>query len=152
MTDTRGRTERQTEVAQARRRRDDTTIDGGQRLKLAIPPEVKAQLEREGRTPRWINDEGNRLVQMTKYDDYDPVDGVEPVYVGTTKEGKPMKAHLHSKPTDFIKEDEAKREGRRAETERAMLRGKVEGNPTAGAEGFYADDANEIQRGGRRSP
>jgi hypothetical protein len=51
MTDVRGRADRQTEVRQERRRRSDTTIDGGQRLKLAIPPEVEARLKAEGARP-----------------------------------------------------------------------------------------------------
>jgi hypothetical protein len=102
MTEVRTRADRTTEEATQRRRRDDTTIDGAQRLKLAIPPEVEARLKEEKRTPRWINDEGNRIHNMTKLDDYDRVEGVEPEVVGTTKEGQPIKAYLHSKPDAFI--------------------------------------------------
>lgn len=156
MTDTLSlRTERKDQVAQQRRRRSDTTIDGGQRLKLAIPPEIEARLKEEGRTPRWINDEGNRMVQMTKYDDYDPVDGIEPVPVGTTKEGKPIIAILHSKPTAFIEEDRAKKDEPRREMERALLRGKVPGDSHGHDEKYsqgYVDEASQITHGGRRSP
>lgn len=155
MTETRGRADRQTQERQERRRRRPDTIDGSQALKLAIPPDVKARLEREGRTPRWINDEGNRLVQLTKYDDYDPVEGVEPVYVGTTKDGKPIKAHLHSKPNDFIREDQIKKDQRRREIEKAMLRGKVPGDPHSHDEKYssgYVDEASKITRGGLGSP
>lgn len=146
------RTARKDEVGQERRRRSDTTIDGSGRLKLAIPPEIAARLEAEGRAPRWINDEGNNMVQKTKYDDYDKVPGVAPSLVGTGKDGKPIKAHLCSKPTRFIEEDKAKAEAVRKETERALLRGKVPNDPTAGSESFYADPANKIQHGERRSP
>ena len=150
MTDARGRVDRRTEEAQVRRRRDDTTIDGGQRLKLAIPPEVAARLKREGRTARWINDEGNRIHNLTKLDDYDRVDGVEPVHAGRDKEtGQPIKAYLHSKPNAFIEEDQAKAESRRRETERALLRGKNPVDPIAGDASFYADDANSILKGRR---
>jgi hypothetical protein len=155
MTEARVRADRQTQERTERRRRSDVNIDGGQRLKLAIPPEVEARLKAEGRTPRWVNDEGNRIVNLTKYDDYDPVHGVEPVYVGTTKEGKPIKAHLHSKPTDFIKEDGAKREARRRETEKAMLRGKVPGDSHGHNDTYssgYVDEASKIQRGGLGPP
>ena len=152
MTDSRGRADRQTEVRQERRRRSDTTIDGGQRLKLAIPPEVEARLKEEGRTPRWVNDDGNRMHNLTKLDDYDKVEGVEPRVVGTTKEGKPINAHLCSKPSAFIREDQEKLDARRRETEAALLRGKNPNDPITGDEAFYADTANQIHHGGRRSP
>jgi hypothetical protein len=155
MTEARGRADRQTEERAERKRRRPETLDGSQALKLAIPPDVQARLKAEGRTPRWINDDGNRLVQLTKYDDYDPVDGVEPVYVGATKEGKPIKARLHSKPNEFIREDRAKRDVRRREVEQAMLRGKVPGE-THSHDGKYStgyvDEASKITHGGLGSP
>jgi hypothetical protein len=152
MTDTRGREARQNEERRERRRRTDTTIDGGQRLKLAIPPEIEAKLKAEHRTPRWVNDEGNRMHQMTNLDDYDRVEGVEPRVVGTSKEGKPIKAYLCSKRDDFIAEDREKMDRPRRETEKALLRGKLPNDPTAGNDSFYADEANKITRGGRGSP
>lgn len=152
MTEQRARVDRQTEERHQRRRRDDTTIDGSQRLKLSIPPEVAARLEAEGRQPRWINDEANRIHNMTKLDDYDRVDGVEPVVVGTTKEGAPIKAYLHSKPKAFIAEDQEKLDVSRRATEAALLRGKNPQDPITGDDSFYADQANAISHGGRRSP
>lgn len=152
MTEARGRTARHDEVRQERRRRSDTTIDGGQRLNLAIPPEVEARLKADGRTPRWINDEGNRMYNLTKRDDYDKVAGVPPVPVISARDGKPIKAHLCSKPTAFIEEDKAKMDAPRREMERALMRGKNPNDPTAGSESFYADPANRIQHGDRSSP
>lgn len=152
MTETRMRADRKTEEGEQRRRRSDTTIDGSQRLKLAVPAEVTARLHAEGRQARWINDEGNRIHNLTKLDDYDRVDGVEPVVVGTTKEGAPIKSYLHSKPIDFVREDQDKLEAKRRETENALLRGKNPTDPISGDASFYADEANSIQRGGRRSP
>lgn len=151
MTDVRERADRKTEEAAQRRRRSDTTIDGSQRLKLAIPEEVAARLKAEGRSPRWINDEGNRIHNLTKLDDYDRVDGVEPVTVGSTKEGKPIKAYLHSKPTEFIREDREKADAKRREFEEALARGKNPNpnDPIAGDDSFYADEANSIRRGPR---
>lgn len=149
MADLRERADRKTEEATQRRRRTDTTIDGGQRLKLAIPPEVKARLKEEGRSPRWINDEGNRMHNLTQLDDYDRVDGVEPRVVGTTKDGQPIKAYLCSKPTAFIEEDKEKMDVRRRETEQALLRGKNPQDPITGNDSFYADAANSISRGAR---
>lgn len=149
MAEARERTDRITEEAAQRRRRNDTTIDGSQRLKLAIPEEVAQRLKAEGREPRWVNDEGNRMHQLTKLDDYDRVDGVEARVVGTTKEGKPIKAYLCSKPKAFIEEDRAKADAPRVEFEKALERGKNPNDPIAGDASFYADEANSIRRGPR---
>lgn len=151
MTETRTRADRITEERQERRRRADTTIDGSGRLKLAVPEGVAARLEAEGRTPRWINDEGNRIHDLTTRDDYDRVDDVAPVVVGTTKDGQPIKSYLHSKPKDFINEDRAKADAPRVEFEKALERGKNPNDPIAADPSFYADEANTISRG-RRSP
>jgi hypothetical protein len=149
MAEIRERADRITEEATQRRRRTDTTIDGGQRLKLAVPPEVETRLKQEGRTPRWINDEGNRMHNLTQLDDYDRVDGVEPRVVGTTKEGKPITAYLCSKPAAFIAEDQERMDAKRRETERALLRGANPNDPITGDASFYADEANSISRGAR---
>ncbi len=122
MTDRQGRIE---EVATERRRRDESTL--GIRVKLAIPEDVQARLKAEGRTVRWANDEGNRIADLTVRDDYDKVAGVEPVPIGTTKEGKPIMAHLLSKPTAFIAEDREKADKRRRDMEAGMLKGHVPG-------------------------
>lgn len=147
------RTERKAEVAQQRRRRDDATIDGGQRMKLAIPPEVEARLKAEGRTPRWAVDTGNRIHQLTVQDDYDKVDGVDPVpTIINRKTGEVANQILLSKPTSFIEEDRVKREAPRQEMERALLRGKNPEDPIAASDSFYAVEGNKISHGGRRSP
>lgn len=122
MTNNNMRPERAETVRQERRRRDDTNIDGGQKLKLAIPPEVKARLDREGLTPRWVNDVGNRMEQLTKHDDYDRVEGVEPVSVVIDgPKGTTCKAYLLAKPAEFIVEDREKRDVARRKTEQAMF-------------------------------
>lgn len=150
MTDQRVREDRQTEEATKRRRRDDTTIDGGQRLKLAIPPEVEARLKAEGRTPYWANDIGNRLHQLTVLDDYDKVEGVEPITVVIDqKTGETCKTHLLSKPTKFVEEDRKKADAPRRETEQALLRGKNPNDPIAADDSFYAVEGNSISRGVR---
>lgn len=149
MAEMRERADRATEEATQRRRRDNATIDGSQRLKLAIPAEVQERLKQEGREPRWVNDEGNRMHNLTKLDDYDRVEGVEPRVVGTSKEGQPIKAYLCSKPAAFIKEDREKMDARRRETEAALLRGKNPNDPITGNDSFYADEANSISRGAR---
>lgn len=143
------RTERKDEVRQERRRRSDATIDGSQRKKLAIPPEIEAKLAAEGRTPRWVVDTGNRVHQLTVQDDYDRVEGVAPVpVVVDRKSGEVANQVLLSKPTAFLEEDRSKAEAARRETERALLRGKNPEDPTAARDDFYAVEGNQISRGG----
>jgi hypothetical protein len=147
------RTERAETVRKERRRRDDATIDGGQRKKLAIPPEVEARLKAEGREPRWALDTGNRIYQLTQMDDYDRVEGVAPVpVVVDRKSGEVANQILLSKPKAFIEQDRAKADAPRRETERALLRGKNPEDPIAARDDFYAAEGNEIIRGESRSP
>jgi hypothetical protein len=118
---------RANEVAAERRRRGDSEFRGNKRL--PIPPKVEAELKAQGRVPRWVNDEGNRMYQLTVQDDYDKVEGVDPVPIGTGVDGKPILAHLLSKRKDFIEEDRAKADAKRRDTEASLLRGQV---PDAG--------------------
>lgn len=145
------RTDRAGQVAAERRRRDGTSLT--QRLKLAIPEQVREKLTAEGRTPRWVNDEGNRIADLTTRDDYDKVEGVDPVKVGTGQDGKPIYAHLYSKRNDFIAEDRLKIDQRRRETEAGMVKGRVpvpgaDAQPITGAMGAptYVDSASKIGR------
>lgn len=134
-------------VAAERRRRDDATL--GPKLKLAIPDEVRDQLAAEGRTARWVNDSGSRIADLTLRDDYDPVEGVEPVKVDVDDEGRPVFAHLLSKRNDFIAEDRAKLDKRRKDAEAGMLRGKSPtGQPLEGRMGAttFVDPASKIGR------
>jgi hypothetical protein len=138
---------RATEVAAERRRRDDANL--GPKLKLAIPDEVRDRLAAEGRTPRWVNDSGSRIADLTQRDDYDKVEGVEPVKVDVDDEGKPVFAHLLSKRNDFIAEDRAKVDQRRRQAEAGMLKGKSPtGQPLEGQMGAttFVDPASKIGR------
>lgn len=148
MTEVRTRTDRKTEEAAQRRRRSDTTIDGGQRLKLAIPPEVEARLKEQGRTARWAVKDSARMLQLTQQDDYDPVEGVKTVPTRSLADGSRIEMMLLSKPTAFIEEDRAKAEKRRAELEKALMRGKNPADPIAGNVDFYVDEATQLRRGG----
>ena len=115
--------------AQRRRRRGDEALSAAKRL--PIPPEVEARLARDGLVPRWANDEGNRIHRLTKQDDYDFVEGVEPVPVGTAPNGAPIMAHLLAKPRTFIEEDRLNAEQRRRETEEALFRKADEAHAVA---------------------
>jgi hypothetical protein len=155
MTEQPERQGRKAEVAQRRRRRDNAAF--GASLKLAIPEEIAEKMAKEGRSVRWVNDQGNRMHQLTKLDDWDKVSGVPPVPVGTNEGGKPILAHLCSKPTEFINEDRKAAEDRRRKVEAGMVKGKalvktedgemlapIQGQ--AGAE-MYVDKATSIGRG-----
>lgn len=151
MTGEAGRASRREEVRHERRRRDDATLDGSQALKLAVPPEIERQLTEQGRTWRWANDVGSRIHQLTKLDDWDPVEGVEPREVVIDKaKGTTCKAILLSKPKDFIEDDRRKSDRIRRAKEEAAMRGEV---PDAGVgsasrpANIYADKANKIERG-----
>lgn len=149
----RGRKARQTEVRQERRRRDDTSLDGGQALKLAIPPEIEQKLAEQGRTARWANDVGNRIHRLTVLDDWDRVDGVkpQPVIVDRAK-GVTAQAILLSKPIAFVEEDRRKKDALRIQAEDAAMMGAVPNAGDASApatplpDNFYADKANKIER------
>lgn len=106
--------------AQRRRRRGNEALAAAERL--PIPPEIKAKLEADGLSPRWVNDQGNRMHRFTVQDDYDKVEGVEPVPVGTDEAGRPILAHLLAKRKDFIAEDRTNAEDRRKATEASLFR------------------------------
>ena len=142
------------ETAQRRRRRGNDDLSASARL--AIPPEVQAEADRKGLQLRWVNDEGNRMYQLTKLDDYDPVEGVDPVPIGKDKDGQPIKAHLLAKPKAYIAEDQAVREEARKAQERAFvndpqaMQGKG-ANPNPGAGAHYVAKGSKIESGeGRR--
>jgi hypothetical protein len=84
-----------------RRRRDAGDIDRTARMKLAIPQEIQEQATREGKTLRWVRDDVGRMQQM-KSEDWDIVDGVEPVAASRTDEGQMV---LMSKFADWYNDD-----------------------------------------------
>jgi hypothetical protein len=155
MTDEPERQGRKAEVAKRRRRRDNAGF--GASLKLAVPEEIAEKMAREGRSVRWVNDVGNRMHRLTKLDDWDKIPGVKPVPVGTGEDGKPILAHLLSKPTEFIAEDRQAAEQRRRTVEAGMVKGKTlvktdEGEILAPIQGqagaeIYVDKSSSIGRG-----
>lgn len=144
MTEDRMRADRKSEETAERRRRSDTTIDGGQRLKLAIPPRVQAELDAAGRVGRWVLADSDRMYELTERDDYDKVDGIEPVTTRRLNDGSPVKMILLSKPKAFIDADRAKLEDIRAGKEKAAVKGSEL------AADMYVDAATSIQHGERR--
>jgi hypothetical protein len=142
------RADRASQVAGERRRR--TELSGAPKLKLAVPEDVRARLEADGLTPRWVNDTGSRIADLTIRDDYDRVEGVEPIKVDDIgPDGKPVFAYLLAKRNDFIAEDRAKAEKVRKETETARFGSKdKQAQPNNGQMGAatYVDPATKIGR------
>jgi hypothetical protein len=147
MTEASGRTARQDEVRQERRRRSGDTLDAGQARKLAIPADIEAKLAAQGRSTRWVNDVGSRIEDLTVRDDWDKVEGVAPRPVVIDKaKGVTADAVLLSKPIAFIEEDRAKKEARRREAEKAALKGNIPGGQPL-PPNLYGTESNKIERG-----
>lgn len=138
--------ERKAEVAQERRRRQPGTLDRMAQMKLAIPDAVKAA--NANFALRWINDAGNRMHFMTQEDDWSKIDGVPPVPVGTSEEGKPIYAHLCRKPQAFWEQDSRERVAATVERERGLVRAaKSDPQDTRSPETSYVPAGNQISQG-----
>lgn len=117
-----GRAARADAVGEQRRRRKGGTLNRMAQLKLdCIEPE---DLDLAHYVYRWVNDEGPRMRQLTRQDDYDHVnltelgDGFDPeatdsegtaghirMLVGTQKSGAPLYAYLLKKRRDWWTDD-----------------------------------------------
>lgn len=121
------RAPRVAEEAQERRRRRDGTLDRMTELKLAIPDAIREA--NPGRQFRWVNDTGQRLHNLTVRDDWNKVDGIEPLTVDADKEGKPIRAYLCSKPDEFVQEDENRKVAALKDQEAGIFRrGEIVGD------------------------
>lgn len=104
-----------------RRRRNAGSLDRTYQLTLTVPPEVMEA--NPDHNFRWINDDRNRMYAKTQQDDWDTVDGVDAITVGTDREGNPMKAYLCKKRKEFCAEDEARKMADLKEQEMGMIQG-----------------------------
>ncbi len=118
------RAPREAEEGRLRRRRLDGTLDRMQELRMSVPPQVREQ--NPDREFRWFNDTGNRIHNKTVMDDWDKVDGVDPLIVGTNRDGTPLKAYLCMKPTEFIREDEQRKMAELESLEKGLARGNTD--------------------------
>lgn len=136
------RTPREADEQRQRRRRDVGTLDRMQTLRLAVPQSVKDS--NPDRDFRWFNDTGNRIHNKTVMDDWDKVPGVDPIVVGTTADGHPLKAFLCMKPMEFVREDEKAKMQELKEMEAGLVRGKSDESDLK--DRAYADEGNLIGR------
>ena len=115
---------RSEEVAQERRRRQPGTLDRMQQMKLVIPEAVREKYPDD--TFRFINDDGNRIYDMTVRDDWTKVDESlsAPVPVGTDKFNKPIMAYLCRKRKDYAQADRNEMLTRLRDEEKAIMKGQ----------------------------
>lgn len=104
------------EVRRERRRRDDGDLDRMGRMALAIPPEVKERLDREGKTCRWVLDTPGRQTAMLA-DDWDVTPGVTSVAEARDSD---VKLVLMEKYRDWYNDDQRKKTTLLDEREKAI--------------------------------
>jgi hypothetical protein len=132
-----GRPKREEVTQTERRRRKGGTIN-----RLAIPEAVtKAHPDMEF---RWARDDGNRMEQLTKADDWDKVPGVDPIHGGRGEAGTAMKMHLLMKPKSFMDEDRREKEARnKAIVQERLLHPEAKQAVEQGAE-MYSVPGNKL--------
>lgn len=147
--------ERATKEKTERRRQRGANVLSG--IKLGVNPEL---LDEKRFAYRWINDQGGRIDQMTKADDYelvrDPTKAGKPdsdgegtvisKVVGRGEAGQPMKAYLARKPRNFYEEDQADKKASINKTMESIKRGAPQTDaPDLGAAGYIPGGSTGIQ-------
>lgn len=116
----RARASRAEETQSQRRRRQPGTIDRMDELTLAIPDEIQAA--NPDHTFRWALDNPKRIHSLTVRDDWDRVEGVEPIPDHIDKTGRQANLVLLKKRREFWEEDQREKARIRKEQEQAMMR------------------------------
>lgn len=126
---------RNDQIKTERRRRNSDAL-AGKRRRLAVNEDT---LDRENFEYRWVNDDGARVQALSTQDDWDVVtdrggatkEGVHSAkvetVVGVGDRGSPVKAVLMRKPKTYYDEDEAAKQRRIDETEKAVKSGSSQG-------------------------
>lgn len=138
-----------------RRRQRGANVVRGQKLTVS-----EAHLDRENYAHRWINDDGSRIDQMTKDDDWDlmrdpskvakpdsdDMGGMISKIVGRNENGVPMRAYLARKPKQFYEEDQRDKRQSIEQTMAAIKRGvpQTEAQPL-GEHGYVPNGPGAIQ-------
>ena len=140
---------RKEQVKSERRRRQNFD---GLNQKLAVPDDYKDP----NCVYRWVNDDNNRIHDMTVMDDWDIVqtselstskdandsglgENVERI-VGSKSGGQPLKAFLCKKRKDYHEQDTRTEQAKIDETERAILKGPLPGTEGLEQENSYVPD------------
>lgn len=132
---------RKEEVAGQRRQRLKW---GDPKLRMSVDGDTVEKLKREGKVPRWVNDDGKGRIEKLQQRGYDFVaddsvkvgedgDGNTDMgsrvsrIVGTTKSGDPMRAYLMVQTGEFYEEDQSEKEARNKMVDDAIRRGEPGG-------------------------
>lgn len=144
-------------VRDERRRRRPETLDGMQRLKLALPSEFR---DDPNFTYRWVNDDGSRIHDLTVEDDWDictraahegaEEDRVSRI-VGKKENGQPLVAYLARKRLDWFEQDKQANSAQNNAREDAMLKRPEMDDPRAGQH-VYVAAGSSIKRRGAYAP
>lgn len=129
---------KKSEVTETRRRRRK----GGTTHKLKIPQEIIAK--HPDMEFRWARDEGGRIDQLTKDDDWDSVPNVAPIHGGESRGGQAMNLHLLMKPKKFMAEDRAEKEEALKAMEQSKLSVPDAKTATETGADMYAVPGNKI--------
>ncbi|RAK52126.1 hypothetical protein [Phenylobacterium deserti] len=142
----RARVSRAEENQAQRRRRQPGTIDRMDEFALTIPDEVQAA--NPDHVFRWVLDRPKRMHQLTVRDDWDRVDGVEPIPDHADKAGNQLNLVLVKKRKEFWEEDQRAKGQALREQEQAMVR-KASNDPQDDrpADVSYVPDGNSITSG-----
>lgn len=130
-----------------RRRKDGEAENAG--MRLAIPDWAYEKYPKQQFKLAWITDSPGRLHQKHQ-EDWDAVEGVDPVPGASDKNGNPTNMILHVKWRDWVDEDKAKLETRRKEIERQAEKGHVTGmgddrGQTLAENVSYAEASNRLR-------
>lgn len=132
---------RSKQVAQQRKQRLKW---GDPKLRMSVDGNTVERLKREGKVPRWVNDDGKGRIERLKQRGYDfvPDESVKvgddengntdlgsrvSRIVGTHKNGEPMRAYLMVQTEEFYQEDQNEKEGVNKMVDDAIRRGEPGG-------------------------
>lgn len=131
------------EELKSERRRRNTDALGGKRRRLQVD---ESKLDQEKFVYRWANDEGSRINDLTRHDDWEVVadrnsevkqdtrrDGSKvSVVAGTGERGAPVNAVLLRKPKGYHEDDYAAQQRKIDEAEKGMRAGAAPGADQSG--------------------
>lgn len=135
------------EERRERRRKDGEFENAG--LRLAIPDWVYEKYPKSEYRVAWVRGDNARMQQ--KYnEDWDPVEGVDPVPGAYDRHGNPVNHVLCVKRMEWVREDRDRKEERRKAIEDQASRGKVSGKGDDTGEALadnisYTDGNNRLR-------
>lgn len=130
-----------------RRRKDGEAQNAG--MKLVFPDWVHEKFPKTDFRVAWIRDDAGRVLQKHN-EDWDPIEGVDPVPGAFDRHGNPVNHIAVVKRRDWVQEDRDKKEVLRKQIEDQTSRGNVSGQGDDKGAGLaqsvsYTDGANRLR-------